>query len=561
MKNINVFIGENIAAVSKKVSAAPEIPEKKLNNAAKSFKCEDSISSIIAIFDNTVFGSGKDGLVFTGEKIIYRPSFSEPIELRFNDFESVEYIKNVTKTDKGKEKVEEYVEISLKDSESVKISDLSDCDYQKLANILKEAFSGFDKFNEEDQILTLEEMSESLKVAYVKVTINMAFDDDGEVDKKEFAEILLLMTRLNLSPGSRFELRSYIASESKLESLEHLLETIDKECVASHNKSIKISLVKDLISIFMSVNEGSYKKFNFLTENQTLFSVSDEEIELAVMAIKNDFNMLREDFTDDALKKSVKELTAKASAVGVPIAAVYLSGSVVGMSAAGMTSGLATLGLGGVLGFSSMATGLGVAVLLGVGAYKGIRHFSGANERDKTKRRELMLNEVIKQTQATISLIIDDLNYITSKLNNALNNHSDQDIKIKKLMSMMSAMTGAASVLGNKSKTTQNNAIKLRCPTILDEPKLKSLTSEPVKKQFYTIIMEYYEERIIQVEKNDEVQEVVQLKIKENISTKELEKLASIFDEIGYFKVADVLKGAAGDVANKAKNKLSGFFS
>jgi hypothetical protein len=69
------------------------------------------------------------------------------------------------------------------------------------------------------------------------------------------------------------------------------------------------------------------------------------------MAIQQDFKMLREDFSDDALKRSMKELTAKAGAVGVPLAAVYLSGSVIGMSAAGITSGLATLGLGGVLGF------------------------------------------------------------------------------------------------------------------------------------------------------------------------------------------------------------------
>ena len=118
-----------------------------------------------------------------------------------------------------------------------------------------------------------------------------------------------------------------------------------------------------------------------------------------------------------------KELGAKAGAVGVPLAAVYLSGSVIGMSAAGLTSGLATLGLGGFLGFSSMATGIGVAVLLGVGAYKGIKHLTGANEIDKTKRRELMLNEVIKQTQSTVSYLMEDINFITIKLNDVIVNH------------------------------------------------------------------------------------------------------------------------------------------
>ncbi len=108
MKNINVFIKDNIGAVSKKVFIAPEIPEKKLNNAVKAFHCEDNIGSIIAIYDNTLLGSAKEGLVFTGEKIIYKSSSSEPTELHFNDFESVEYIENVTVSEKGKEKLRYY---------------------------------------------------------------------------------------------------------------------------------------------------------------------------------------------------------------------------------------------------------------------------------------------------------------------------------------------------------------------------------------------------------------------------------------------------------------------
>ncbi|MDM8558274.1 hypothetical protein [Candidatus Parabeggiatoa sp. HSG14] len=594
MKNINLFIKDNIGAVSTKVSVAPKIPNKKLNNAVKAFNCEDNLNSILAIYDNTSFGSAKEGLVFTGEKIIYKPSSSEPTELHFNDFESVEYIENVTVSEKGKEKREEYIEIALSSGKTVTLKDLLSCNYKKLADILKEAFSDFDEFEEENQIVTLAEMSEELKIAYVKVIINMTFADDGKVDEKELAEILSLMTRLDLSTDSRFKLREYTISEAEQELLEQLLDTIDKEA-GSHNKSIKISLVKDLISTFISANEGSYKDFSykdfeFLTANQSLFGVSDEEIEFVVKTIMFDFGMLDKDFTDAAFIKGIKELTANAGAVGVPLAAVYLSGSVIGMSAAGMTSGLAALGLGGVLGFSSMATGIGVAVLLGVGAYKGVRHFTGANELDKTKRRVLMLNEMIKQIQATISLLVGDINYITIKLNEAFYIFSLQDAQIKnlessritqdehinklelsrrtesaktkKLMYMMSQLTGAGEVLNKKYDTIQNRELRANCPEVLDESKLKSLTSEPVKKQYYTIVLKYYEEQIVQEEtKNGETQNVKQLRRKQGIPTKELEKLASIFEVIGYFKAADVLKGAASDMTDKAKRKITGFFS
>lgn len=550
MSNINAFIKENIKYVSKNVFVAPEIPEKKLNNAAKSMKLEANINSLIAIYDNTAFGSAKDGLAFTGEKFVFKPMFQDPVAFEYCELESIKYVENVTVNDKGKEKKEQYIDVCKKNGDTVKIDALMDCNYKKLAELLDQAVTGFDSFEEEDQIVTLSEMSEELKIAYIKVIVNMAFSDDGEVDKKEFAEILLLMTRLELSTESRFELRSYISSIDNQVPLEQLIELIDQSCVPSHNKAVKISLVKDLISTYMSVNDGSYDNFEFLNDNKELFGVSDEEIEFAVMAIKQDFSMLREDYTDDALKKGMKELTAKAGAVGVPLAAVYLSGSVVGMSAAGLTSGLATLGLGGALGFSSMATGIGVAVLIGVGAYKGVKHLTGANELDKTKRRELMLNEVIKQTQSTLSLLIDDLNYITTKFNEAVASHTIQDGKVKQLMQMMTALTGAADVLNKKSNTTQNSCIKLRCPIELDHEKLQSLTREPVKKQFYDIVMSYYQTVTVERQKDGKTIEVEVITIKDNVPTNELNKLASIFDGIGYFKAADVIKG-----------KLSGIFS
>ncbi|MCG9756251.1 hypothetical protein L1D40_13625 [Shewanella insulae] len=550
MQEINTFIKENIGAVSTNVFVAPGIPEKKLNNAAKSMGLVDRVNTIIAIYDNTVFGSAKDGLAFTGENLVFKPMFDDPMLFPYDDIEKVDYVEYVSTNDKGKEKKEVAVELLRKDGSCNTIDGLIDCDYRLLAEILNRAVTECDNFEEENQIVTLAEMSEALKIAYVKVIANMAFADDGEVDKKEFSEILMLMTRLELTTESRFELRSYLSSEHNQVPLVDLLATIDTECVPSHNKAVKISLVKDLISTYMSVNDGSYENFAFLDEHQALFGVSDEEIELALMAIQHDFKMLREDFTDDALKRGMKELSAKAGAVGVPLAAVYLSGSVVGLSAAGMTSGLAALGLGGALGFSSMATGIGVAVLLGVGAYKGIKHFTGANELDKTKRRELMLNEVIKQTQATLSLLINDLNYITDKFNQAVASYGIQDAKVQKLMKMMTSLTGAADVLSQKSGKMQNSRIKLRCPIRLDEPKLKSLTQEPVKKQFYALVMGYYQEVEEEVQQGDETETVTVLRIKPDIPTRELDKLAAVFDAIGYFKAADVIKG-----------KLSGIFS
>lgn len=547
MQNINVFIKENIGQVAREgLHIAPDIPEKKLNNAAKSMNLQDTIGSVIALLDTTVFGSGKDGLAFTGEKMVYKPVFESPIVINFSDLEKSEYIRNVTTNDKGKEKIIEYTLITRKDGSSFKVENISECNIEQLSEFLNTISNQFDTFEEEDQLVTLSEMPEELKVAYLKVIVNMAYSDDGELDKNKFAQILLLMTRLELSSESRFTLREY-STTGELENLESLMQTIDETCIPSHNKLVKISLVKDLFSVFMSVNNGQYDNFVFFKDNHSLFDVSDDEVKLIIDALKLDFKMLNDDFSDDALTRGMKELGAKAGAVGVPLAAVYLSGSVMGMSAAGLTSGLATLGLGGVLGFSSMATGIGVAVLLGVGAYKGIKHLTGANELDKTKRRELMLNEVIKQTQATISYLMEDINFITIKLSEAILSHSVQDAKVKQLLQKVKLLTSTGNVLTQKSNSTQAKCFKLKCPTELNHEKFQSLTREATKQQIYTVIMSFYEEKTIERE-NDETVNV--LVLKQDISTIDMEKLAKIFEAIGYFKATDVIKG-----------KLSGIFS
>lgn len=551
MQNINVFIKDQVKLIARKnLHIAPDIPEKKLNNAASSMKLKDNVTSIIALLDTTLFGSGKDGLAFTGRRMVYKPAFLSPEIVDYEELEAAKYVRNVTVNDKGKEDIVEYTNVTRKNGSSFKIENISECDLEKLAGFLNAIMSQFDSFEEEDQLIPLSEMSEELKIAYLKVIVIMAYSDDDQVDADEFAQILLLMTRLELSPESRFILRDYIASLVEPDCLETLIETIDKSCLPSHNKSVKISLVKDLFSVFMSLNDGDYENFVFFNDNNHLFNVSEQEVQLIIDALKLDFKMLRDDFSDEALVKGMKELGAKAGAVGVPLAAVYLSGSVVGMSAAGLTSGLATLGLGGALGLSSMATGIGVAVLLGVGAYKGIQHLTGANELDKTKRRELMLKEVIKQTQSTISYLMEDINFIVLKLNDAITAHHAQDAKVKLLMQKVKLLTSAGESLSRKSEVMQSKCYKLKCPVELDHEKLKSLTREPTQKQIYTAIMTFYVSKTVKTEKDGEIINIEKITLKEGISATEMEKLSKIFEAIGYYKPADVIKG-----------KLSGLFS
>jgi len=546
MENINLFIKENVKSIGKDVYITPEIPEKKLNNVIKAYKCESFYESILAIYDDTVFGSAKDGLVFTGEKMIH--SDGELTEYIYSEIQSVEYIRDVSVNDKGKEKVLEYVKIIMNDDteHKFKVTLSSSFNYDKFAEFLNKIIADFEDYKEEDQLKEMADMPNELKVAYLKIIINMTFVDDEEIDEKELAELFLLMTRLELNKESRFEVRAYITeiSHDNLVSIEKLLEIIKNNSEASHYQSLMISLAKDLINVYFSTNDTTNRDFSFLDQHKDLFELSDAEIDLAYDTVENDYKLLKEDLDDDAITKNAKELASKAAAAGAPLAAVYISGSVIGMSAAGITSGLATLGMG-----MGMTGGLAVIGIIGVLSYKGVKHLTGANELDKYKTRELMLHEVIKQTQKTISLIIDDVNYIVQKLNDTILNHSEQTEKIKKLTQMVAQFQGALKSVDNKSSLYQNSANRLQSPKILDNERFKSLTEEPTKKSLYDFVIENYELKTIEVD-NKEVEKYV---LKENVKTEILDKMAEIFKALGYFDMDNILK-------SKASGMIKGIF-
>ena len=111
MKNVNSFIKDNIASVfngCKSIYIAPEIPEKKINKAVKGFDFKGDIRNIVALYDSTTFGSGADGLLFTGERFIYHESFADPRLVTYKEIKEVKHV-----LDKKRKKMEKKAKKSM----------------------------------------------------------------------------------------------------------------------------------------------------------------------------------------------------------------------------------------------------------------------------------------------------------------------------------------------------------------------------------------------------------------------------------------------------------------
>ncbi|WP_205780163.1 hypothetical protein [Micromonospora ureilytica] len=156
------------------------------------------------------------------------------------------------------------------------------------------------------------------------------------------------------------------------------------------------------------------------------------------------FVIAEEDFasgriTTSQLENTAKDIAAKAAAFGAPIAAVSLAGSVSGLGGAGITSGLAALGFGGLLGLSAMVTGIGTVVILGVAVHQGARYVLATNERERDKRREHLIQQVIKSHQQSMAELSDDIAGLAHRMEAYLTQTTTNEARIAALRAELAA--------------------------------------------------------------------------------------------------------------------------
>lgn len=421
-----------------------EIPEKKLNNAIGAYAESVEKTKVYALVDTTLFGSAKEGMIFTNAGIYMKESFGKPKYIAYADIVETK----VTKLDKEKD-CDRVLEVTLQNEEIIRIESIF---FKKtsLKTLIDKIVELRDngKVGKMDKYVALEYMNDTVKENYLK-TIIAFMNIDERIDEKEISELYALMTQIKVSVELRKSLITYLGTNK--DELDDVLSKMDENIPEASEQVLHFSLIKDLFRVGKSTQEVLGEAQNvFIKGIADKYDINDSQIEFLSDAIDIDKKILSGEVKDAEIVDSMKDLASKAGAVGVPIVAVYLSGSVLGLGAAGITSGLAALGLGGVLGLSSMVTGIGVAVLIGVSAYKGLRWITGGSERDKVKQREFLIQEAIKNNQETINNLIEDINSLTMTVVDLLKDIEINKMKIDKLTKEITVFNQVFSTLRNK---------------------------------------------------------------------------------------------------------------
>lgn len=553
-KTVEDLIKEKAKTFGNSVYITPEIPEKKLNNAIVGMtNSKVDPDYVVAILDSTLFGKGDDGLLFTGEAMYYHQTFSDALCIRFEDVVKSKVRTETKKDEKGNVTKTDLIRIEGKGGKVLLDKHCTEFNLRPVSDFLNEVValgkSNPDAFKSTKQLLPLSDSGAAVKIPYVKLVCNCAFADDGEVDSVEYAEIYNLMVRNDFTQEDRVTIRGYVVDSESIQPDDELIVALQQNVPDGSYATLTQSLIKDMV--YLNHKKGNelanWKENDYIVELARKLEVSDGQVEVMVQAIKNDEDILNKRKSDTEIEQSMKELLAKAGAVGLPLAAIYFSGSVVGLSAAGITSGLATIGMGGILGFSGMVTGIGVAVLVGLGAYKGVKMITGQSELENNKQRELMIQNIIKNHQKAINFLVEDVNYISDRLIKALEEEAGNHEKIEKLKRMMAKISAASKMTTTGLLDGVKESMIAKLPKELDNDRFVELTEAPTLQKVRPFVYTIYKKK-----KNSEG-EVAYL-IEYSHGSDEYERLYTVLKAVKYFDLSSAMGAKVSGTFKKLFN-------
>ena len=243
-------------------------------------------------------------------------------------------------------------------------------------------------------------LPEEQKLAFSGVLLAMAAVD-GELDAQELGRILETVDLVALAPESRVTVRDWLRDPPELDAC--------LEVLAAGHTDLRFGVVMHLTDVILADEDYEITEKMAMRRVRESLGISREQ-GLAIEEFVWEVRHIREErLEDDEQIERVKSAAASLSAVGVPSAALYFSGSLIGLGAKGLLGALAALGL-----TAGLIPGIGLALSLGATGWltasylldrKNLRkrqsvRLDMAERRERVKRNVLELLEDIDEETA-----------------------------------------------------------------------------------------------------------------------------------------------------------------
>jgi len=191
---------------------------------------------------------------------------------------------------------------------------------------------------EEQKKHPLEKYSENEQTAYLSILSAVCYVDK-EFGNKEKHQLDVLLEQLKISDIGKAKIYSSVFNlqhEDKLANLEAIRNL--------GNTELKYTLISDLCLFSLVDSKFTDEEYQYILGIGEVLGITQEQVD-AIKSIQENLDKI-EDIppNSERFKRLIKDSVAKLAGVGVPVGAIAASGSVFGLSATGITSGLAALG-------------------------------------------------------------------------------------------------------------------------------------------------------------------------------------------------------------------------
>lgn len=221
----------------------------------------------------------------------------------------------------------------------------------------------------------LEEYSENEQIAYLSILLAVCVVDKEFADEEKH-QLDIFLAQFKISEVGKGKIYSSIFN------LQHKDTQANLELIQNlGNTELKYTLISDLCLLSLIDSKFTDEEYQYIIGIGEVLGITQDQVD-AIKSIQENLNKIKDvPSNSERFKQVLKESASSLARVGVPIGAIAASGSVFGLSAAGITSGLAALGalvgggmlVGAVLVVPAISLGAayGVKKLFDIAAKKG----------------------------------------------------------------------------------------------------------------------------------------------------------------------------------------------
>ena len=217
--------------------------------------------------------------------------------------------------------------------------------------------------SEEQKKHPLEEYSENEQIAYLSILSAVCYVDK-EFGDKEKRQLDVLLAQLKISDIGKAKIYSSVFDlrhEDKLANLDAIQNL--------GNTELKYTLISDLCLFSLVDSKFTDEEYQYILGIGEILGINQEQVD-AIRSIQENLDSIKDlPSNSERFRQVIKESVATLAGVGIPIGAIAASGSVFGLSAAGISSGLAFLGAG----FGMLAGAVVVVPAIAIGAAYGVK--------------------------------------------------------------------------------------------------------------------------------------------------------------------------------------------